>query len=81
MENKEYLVWVDFYTEFANKLRAYQNDRAALITKIKAVFSSIGIKLPTLERDNNIIDICPFTVFGLFNKGITNANRINIIRG
>ena len=33
MENKEYLVWVDFYTEFANKLRAYQNDRAALIAK------------------------------------------------
>ena len=24
MENKEYLVWVDFY-RFANKLRAYQN--------------------------------------------------------
>lgn len=81
MENKEYLVWVDFYTEFANRLCGFRNDRNTLITKIKAVFSSIGMKLPTLERDNNIVDIDPFTVFGLFNKGITNTNRISIIRG
>ena len=81
MENKEYLVWVDFYTQFADKLRAFQNDRTTLISKIKTVFTSIGIKFPTLERDNQIVDIDPFTVFGLFNKGITNANRITIIRG
>ena len=30
-------------------------------------------------RDSSIIDIDPFTVFGLFNKGITNANRIAIL--
>ena len=29
-----------------------------------------GIKLPTLERENNIVDIDPFTVFALFNKNI-----------
>ncbi len=35
--------------------------------------------MPTLEKDNNIVDIDPFTVFGLFNKGITNQNRTSII--
>jgi 5-methylcytosine-specific restriction protein B len=81
MENKDYLIWVDFYTEFANKLRFFKNNRATLINKIKSVFTNIGIKLPKLEMDNNIVDLCPFTVFGLFNKGITNANKISIIRG
>ena len=81
MENKDYLVWVDFYSEFADKLRAYEDDRATLIGKIKAVFKSIGMKLPTLERNNQIIDICPFTIYGLFNKGITNVNRVSILRG
>ena len=37
------------------------------------------MKLPKLESEDSIIDIDPFTVFGLFNKGITNANRIAIL--
>lgn len=37
------------------------------------------MKLPKLEREDSIIDIDPFSVFGLFNKGITNANRIAIL--
>lgn len=79
--NKEYLTWVAFYTEFAEKLLPYAKDRQTLIEKIKAVYTAIGMRLPKLEKDNNIIDIDPFTVFGLFNKGITNANRIVILRG
>lgn len=35
--------------------------------------------MPKLEKDNNIIDIDPFTIFGLFNKGITKENRLKII--
>ena len=79
--NKEYLTWVAFYTEFAEKLLLYAKDRKTLIEKIKNVYMAIGMRLPKLEKDNNIIDIDPFTVFGLFNKGITNANRIVILRG
>ena len=79
--NKEYLTWVAFYTEFAEKLLPYAKDRKTLIEKIKNVYTAIGMRLPKLEKDNNIIDIDPFTVFGLFNKGITNANRIVILRG
>ena len=39
------------------------------------------MRLPKLEADNKLVDIDPFTIFGLFNKGITNANRISILRG
>ena len=72
--------WIPFYKEFANKLLEYQNNRSELINKIKDIFLKMSnLTLPTLERDNNIIDIDPFTVFGLFNKGITNYNRLELI--
>lgn len=72
--------WIPFYKEFANKLLEYQNNRQELINKIKDIFLRMSnLTLPTLERDNNIIDIDPFTVFGLFNKGITNNNRLELI--
>lgn len=79
--NKDYLTWIEFYTEFAEKLLAYMKDRQTLIEKIKAVYTAIDMRLPKLEEDNNIIDIDPFTIFGLFNKGITNTNRITILHG
>ncbi|MCD8090226.1 MAG: AAA family ATPase [Clostridiales bacterium] len=73
--------WTNFYMEFANRLMDYKHDRSRLIQKIKKVYEDINIKLPKLESDNNPTDIDPFTVFGLFNKGISNSNRILIIEG
>lgn len=60
--------WVEFYGEFARTLLKYKNNRQTVIDNIIAIYNEAGINLPTLERDNNIIDIDPFTVFGLFNK-------------
>ena len=71
--------WIDFYMELADKLLDFKNDRASLIEKIKNIYTEINIKLPKLEKDNDIVDIDPFTVYGLFNKGITNANRMLIM--
>lgn len=71
--------WIDFYSEFASKLLSFKNDRKSLIRKINAVYAAIDMKVPKLESGDEIIDIDPFTIFGLFNKGITNANRIAII--
>ena len=48
------LVWVDFYSEFAETLRQYANNRLSLIDKIKQVYQTIQIKLPTLEKDNKL---------------------------
>lgn len=77
----EQFKWIDFYTEFATKLADYRNNRKGLIQKLQSVYSAIGIKFPKLERDDVPVDIDPFTVFGLFNKGITDANRISILQG
>ena len=72
--------WVDFYKEFAGKLLAYKNNRTDLIENVKAIYGNTGINMPTLERDNQIVDMDPFTVFGLFNKSsMREANRIKII--
>lgn len=73
--------WVPFYKEFAEKLLGYKDNRQELIEIIKDVYTTIGIKLPKLERDFDVVDVDPFTVFGLFNKQITNDNRKKIIGG
>lgn len=72
--------WIEFYSEFATKLLLFKDNRKTLIEKILTVYDTIHMKVPKLESGNEIIDIDPFTIFGLFNKGITNANRIAIIK-
>ena len=72
--------WIDFYSAFATKLLPYKENRPELIRKVKTVYEKLGMKLPKLEEDGNPVDIDPFTVYALFNKGISNANRISIIR-
>ena len=72
--------WVDFYKDFAKALLYYKDKRSDLIQIIKKVYEEIDINLPTLERDNQIVDIDPFTVFGLFNKSkLKESNRVKII--
>ena len=73
--------WIDFYTEFATTLLSFKSNRKALIEKIKKVYADIGMKLPKLESGNEIIDIDTFTVFGLFNKGISDSKRSSILNG
>lgn len=72
--------WASFYQELADKLLAYKNDRQPLISMLNDVYSRIEMQLPKLEADE-LNDIDPFTVFGLFNKGITDTNRQKIIAG
>ena len=72
--------WVNFYKAFAIALLNYKDKRSDLIEIIKKVYEEIDINLPTLERDNQIVDIDPFTVFGLFNKSkLKESNRVKII--
>lgn len=72
--------WVDTYTDIAKHLLQFKNNRNGLIEIIKEAYEEIKIKLPTLESGNDIIDIDPFTVFGLFNKSsLTSNNRVKIL--
>ena len=72
--------WVEFYKELAGKLLQYKNNRSGLIEKVKKIYEITGLNLPTLEKDNQIVDIDPFTFFGLFNKKLTDANRLSILK-
>ena len=72
--------WVDFYKELSGKLLQYKNNRSELVEKVKKIYEITGLNLPTLEKDNQIVDIDPFTFYGLFNKKLTDANRLSILR-
>ena len=73
--------WVPFYKELADKLLPYQKKRQELIEKVRQIYAITGIGMPTLEQDDHIDDLDPFTVFGLFNKtSMKTANRIKIIQ-
>ena len=72
--------WTEFYMELASALLPYKNNRSDLIAKLKTIFADAGMNFPFKERGKEVYeDICPFTVFGSFNKGITNANRIALL--
>lgn len=75
----KHFTWIDFYTKFAGQLLAYRDDRKSLIRKLQAVFANLGMDLPTLDSVPVPPDIDPFTVFGLFNKRISDQKRKAII--
>lgn len=79
MNEQNQFDWVDFYKEFASKLLDYKDRRDELVEKVKAIYTMTRMNMPTLEKDNNLIDIDPFTVFGLFNKKLKDDNRIKIL--
>lgn len=79
-KEKTNFIWVDFYMELASALLEYKNNRSELIEMLKTIFADAGMKFPFKEKGKEMYeDICPFTIFGSFNKGITNANRIALL--
>ena len=77
--NEATFIWSEIYEEFATKLLEYKNDRKNLISKLQNVYEEIDMKLSKMESNGEILDIDPFTIFGLFNKGITDDNRKRIL--
>lgn len=77
---KHDFTWIDLYSELADKLQEFQSDRGELVRKIVNVYSSIDMQFPKIEENGEVpTDIDPFTVFGLFNKGLSNKNRAAIL--
>jgi len=73
--------WTKFYEQIADRLLPYRYDRSALVAGIREISSRIE-GLGHLKEDHYtdgtvgfVKDICPFTVMGLFNRGITESNR------
>ncbi len=76
--NKEF-EWTEFYPQFANELLNFSQDRGSLISRLKKCYEKIGSNFPKMDYDGKVRDVDPFTVFGLFNKGISNDNRIKLL--
>jgi len=71
--------WIDFYTEMANKILSFKNNRDELLSKIFPVFERIHIKNSLNYDEQNLSDVCPFTVMGIFNRQLKDSNRIAIL--
>lgn len=80
-ENDAHYSWVPFYEEFADKLLPYQNNRDKLIKKIVHMYKTLDMKLPKLNDEGLPSDMDPFTAYGLFNKGLSDKNRVKIVGG
>lgn len=77
-------IWSRFYQSIADALLEYRHNRRALLEGIRAIAQRVD-GLGYLGEDKYadggsgvLRDICPFTVMGMFNRGITDANRKTI---
>lgn len=75
--------WSGFYQEVANKLLQYKQDRTSLVSAVQSIVNKVlnsNYLTDELEDGKKVplTDICPFTVFGTFNRGITDKNRIAV---
>ena len=71
--------WIPYYKEFAEKLLQYRHDRQPLLKIIydKREELYAGYLHDKGGYDDLCTDIDPFSVFGLFNRGIKEVNRFH----
>lgn len=78
--------WTNFYEAFATQLLKYRNRREELVAGIHkisekiAVMSVLNDEYEEGVKGGRLKDICPFTVFALFNRGLTDENRHKIAK-
>ncbi len=70
--------WIPFYKELAQKLLKFRNDRKPLVDWIYENLQGYINHLKDAPDGRRVPDIDPFTVFAIFNRGITDDKRINI---
>ncbi len=76
--------WTRFYEAVADKLLTFRDRRDELITGIHAIGEKVDcMSILNDQYQENVPggplkDICPFTVMGIFNRGITDSNRKTI---
>lgn len=64
--------WTNFYESFASKLLDHKTDRTALTSFVLELANEFQL---SYIDGKSLKDICPFTVMGIFNRGITEENR------
>ncbi|MFG1359176.1 McrB family protein [Xanthobacter pseudotagetidis] len=75
--------WTSFYEAVASALLKYRRDRGPLVAFIEDMsrrLQGMGYLSSDRYADGGgfVRDICPFTVMGLFNRGVTTENRRSI---
>jgi 5-methylcytosine-specific restriction protein B len=82
-KDKRRFNWTRFYEAVADKLLGFQEKRAELVAGIHDIAGRVD-GLSNLQdqfadgSSGPLRDICPFTTMGIFNRGITDANRKTI---
>src|SRR5687767_6241964 len=75
--------WIPFYGELAQKLLVYQDRQSELINFLDGIRAKGLTVTPLTDRDDAdqrflLKEIDPFTFIGVFNRGLTEENRIRI---
>ena len=79
--DQERFHWTRFFEAIADKLLTYRDKRPLLVAKLHELAGEIdGLSILNDQKQKGVKcpmeDICPFTAIGLFNRGITNDNRM-----
>lgn len=77
--------WINFYEAIADKILTFKNSREKMIKAIHEIGAKVGNMNYLKDKSVNgtewpLNDICPFTAMGIFNRGLTDANRIKIAK-
>ena len=85
----EYFVtWTRFYESLADKLLSFKDKRDELVKEINSILGRPSIRTFSRSYQDKykngtsgpFRDICPFTIIGTFNRGITDSNRQRVAR-
>ena len=73
------------YQAIADKLLDYRNDRGPLIRSIHGIAERVGSLSVLQDRfadgsTGPFDDICPFTTMATFNRGVTAANKLAVVK-
>lgn len=66
--------WIPFYEELADKLLEFRHKRKELVEIVYSMDRKF-IGFLRDEHDQDYPDIDPFSIFAIFNRGLTNENR------
>ena len=67
--------WTDFYQHIAQALLVYQNKRQSLVHFVLQLAERYQL---AYLRGKALTDICPFTIMGMFNRGMSTQKRYAI---
>ena len=72
--------WIKTYSAIADSLVPFAANHVELVQIVKSSYKNLGMHLSKMDAsDKSFDDIDPFTFFGLFNKHLTDKNRIRIV--